>query len=143
MGSSDDEKQSGQQHLIDVQEPAAAHVATERKERGPDDDEVSIHTLHSLAASEHSTLADQDGQDIEASLERTLTPRRPVVKVPRSSRRGLFARFCVVAEVTEPWDYKNSVKWCIVCMVALAAAAAPVGSAIILRMCFQWSLVCI
>ncbi|KIY03091.1 uncharacterized protein Z520_01558 [Fonsecaea multimorphosa CBS 102226] len=109
--------------------PASEERLTKEKEHGDILDSGSIRSDHS----DHSTVIDQ--QDVEvgrAALARTITPKRPIVKVPRSERRGLFARFCVMAEVTEPTDYKNSVKWCITAIVAIAAAAAPVGSAIIL-----------
>jgi hypothetical protein len=35
--------------------------------------------------------------------------------------------------VQNPYDYKRSIKWFITFQVAIAAAAAPMGSAIILR----------
>ena len=56
------------------------------------------------------------------------------VKVPRSRRRGLFGRFTILAEVEEPKHYSRTVKWYITFVVALAALAAPLGSAIIFRM---------
>ena len=55
------------------------------------------------------------------------------VKVPRSKRRGLFAQFCVLAEVEEPKNYPRSMKWLITFIISLAAVAAPLGSSIILR----------
>ena len=133
MGVSDDEKQPTT--LTSVTPPSAPHLTGPQKEEGQNGDTLSIHTLHSLAASQHSTIADDQTHDVEAALRRTLTPRKPVVTVARSKRRGLFARFCVVAEVTDPWDYKNSTKWFLTFIIAVAGAAAPVGSAIIFRMC--------
>ncbi|KAL8724162.1 MAG: hypothetical protein Q9181_006951 [Wetmoreana brouardii] len=56
----------------------------------------------------------------------------PPVKVPRDNRRGLFARFTLLAEVEEPKDYPRSTKWFITFIIAMAAVAAPLGSAIIL-----------
>ncbi|KIW11430.1 hypothetical protein PV08_10730 [Exophiala spinifera] len=93
----------------------------------------SMNSTHSAAPSEQSTIG--DSQDIEIAddvLQRTITPKSPLVKVPRSKRRGLFSRFALVAEVTQPFDYKDSTKWFITFIVAVAAAAAPLGSAIIL-----------
>ena len=55
------------------------------------------------------------------------------VKVPRSQRRGLFGRFTIVAEVQQPKHYSRRIKWYITFVVALAAVAAPMGSAIIFR----------
>lgn len=107
------------------------------KEYGKPADSQSVRSVtHSLGPSEHSTIRD-DGADIEIAgdvLQRTITPKRPLIKVSRSDRRGLFSRFALVAEVTEPYDYKDSTKWFITFVVSIAAAAAPIGSAIILRM---------
>lgn len=105
------------------------------KEHGDTLDSRSVRSAHSIVPSEHSTVG--DAQDVEVAddiLERTITPRRPLVKVSRSKRRGLFSRFALLAEVTEPSDYPDRTKWFITFIVAIAAAAAPVGSAIIFRM---------
>lgn len=53
--------------------------------------------------------------------------------VPRAKRRGLLARLAFVPEVERPYDYKSGTKWFITFQVAIAAAAAPIGSAILLR----------
>lgn len=53
--------------------------------------------------------------------------------VPRSERRGLFRRFALIPEIERPYEYKASTKWMITAIVALAAAAAPMGSGIFLR----------
>lgn len=98
-------------------------------------DNRSLHSSVSITPSGQSTAADL--QDIEIAddvLQRTITPKNPIVKVPRAKRRGLFARFALVTEVTHPIDYKNRTKWFITFTVAIAAAAAPVGSGIIFRM---------
>lgn len=55
------------------------------------------------------------------------------VKIPRAQRRGLFGRFTLVAEVEEPKHYPRKTKWFITFIVAFAAIAAPMGSAIIFR----------
>jgi multidrug resistance protein len=52
--------------------------------------------------------------------------------VPRHKRRGLLARFSIVPETTEPYLYPRRTKWMITFTVAVAAAAAPMGSAIIM-----------
>jgi hypothetical protein len=56
------------------------------------------------------------------------------VKVPRSRRRGLFAQATILAEIEDPYQYSYKTKWFIVVVVAYAAAAAPMGSAILFRM---------
>lgn len=70
-------------------------------------------------------------RDVEA-VETEVEDPKPV-KVPRSQRRGLFGRFTIVAEVEEPKHYSRRTKWYITFVVALAAVAAPMGSAIIFR----------
>lgn len=58
-----------------------------------------------------------------------------VVKgVPRSQRRGLFARLAILGEIVDPYQYSHKTKWFIVFLTAYAAAAAPLGSAILFRM---------
>lgn len=56
-----------------------------------------------------------------------------VVKVPRSNRTGLLARWCLLYEAEEPKNYPRKVKWLITFWIAAAAITAPMGSSIILR----------
>ncbi|XXH03400.1 hypothetical protein Hte_009801 [Hypoxylon texense] len=58
------------------------------------------------------------------------TRSRALSVVPRLKRRGLFAQLTLVPEVDRPYDYPNKVKWTITAFVAMAACAAPMGSAI-------------
>ena len=103
-----------------------------RKETGAEHDDVA---RPQRPLSSHSTLADEpdNANDGSEALRRIDTPKRDLVRVPASERRGLFARFALVAEVTEPTDYSNKTKWFLTFVVAFAAAAAPVGSGIIFR----------
>lgn len=57
---------------------------------------------------------------------------RDAVTVPRAQRRGLLARCTLIAEVTNPYDYPRKKKWTLTFVVALAGAAAPMGSSLIL-----------
>ena len=50
-------------------------------------------------------------RDRSRAQSSTRSVRRNIVKVPRSQRRGLLARFTVIAEVTNPYDYPRSMKW--------------------------------
>lgn len=68
--------------------------------------------------------------DVEIAQEETIPPP---IKVPRSKRRGLFGRFSILAEVEQPKHYPRKTKWFITFNIALAALAAPLGSAIIFR----------
>ena len=52
--------------------------------------------------------------------------------VNKKSRRGLIAALAVISEVTDPRKYSRKTKWTITMIVALAAAAAPLGSTIVL-----------
>ncbi|KAJ4265655.1 hypothetical protein NW762_004949 [Fusarium torreyae] len=56
---------------------------------------------------------------------------RTISVIPRSKRRGLFSRLTLVPEIAYPPDYKNSTKWCLTGIIALATAAAPLGSTIV------------
>ena len=62
----------------------------------------------------------------------TRSIQKDAIVVPRGQRRGLFANLAMIAEVTEPHDYTRKRKWMITFVVAIAAAAAPMGSSIIL-----------
>ncbi|KAL8942341.1 MAG: hypothetical protein Q9216_001723 [Gyalolechia sp. 2 TL-2023] len=78
--------------------------------------------------------AAEKGEGLEGLKESTTTAStHPApVKLPKSQRRGLLGRFTLVAEVEDPKSYLRSTKWYITFVVALAAVAAPMGSAIIL-----------
>lgn len=70
-------------------------------------------------------------QEAARSRSRASTTRSKTLNIiPRSQRRGLLSRFAVVPEVESPYDYKNSTKWGITLTIALATAAAPLGSSI-------------
>ena len=81
------------------------------------------------------TVPDQGEKDVElaqaTSTAQSVCP--PPVRVPIAQRRGLFARFSILAEVEEPKHYPRKTKWFITFIIALAAGAAPLGSAIIFR----------
>ncbi|KAL7944205.1 major facilitator superfamily domain-containing protein [Trichoderma barbatum] len=71
------------------------------------------------------------GQEASRSKSRASTTRsKALTIIPRSQRRGLLGRLAVVPEVESPYDYKNSTKWGITLTIALATAAAPLGSSI-------------
>ena len=74
----------------------------------------------------------QGEKDVE-STQAGSSAAPSAVKVPRGKRRGLFAQFCVLAEVEEPKQYPRGMKWLITFIIAMAAVAAPLGSSIILR----------
>lgn len=61
------------------------------------------------------------------------THSRPLSIVPRSKRRGILGSLTITPEVENPYDYKKSTKWGLTFIVALATAAAPLGSTIFYR----------
>lgn len=61
------------------------------------------------------------------------THARAAVVVPRSERRGLLSRFTILPEVVNPYDYTRGTKWGITATIAVATAAAPLGSSIFYR----------
>ncbi|KAH0525543.1 hypothetical protein TsFJ059_007894 [Trichoderma semiorbis] len=84
----------------------------------------------SLATATQPT-GDTAGQEAGRSRSRASTTRSKTLNViPRSQHRGLLGRFAVVPEVDRPYDYKNSTKWGITLTIAVATAAAPLGSSI-------------
>lgn len=109
-------------------ESSKGHVASGLEEKlndepSPDASDPSIAPTDKCPESEK--------RDVEAVDTEAEDPKP--VKVPRSKRRGLFGRFSIVAEVEEPKHYSRRIKWYITFVVALAAVAAPMGSAIIFR----------
>jgi hypothetical protein len=111
------------------------------REKGIDEDRPSSRHENDLYPA--ATLGEPSGDGIYA-CEETCSPcrtrsrassirSRPLSVVTRSKRRGLFGRFTLIPEIERPYDYKNSTKWTITAAVALATAAAPMGSSIFYR----------
>lgn len=123
---------------VDTVEPATSseNITEKEKDIGYTSRTLSSNSLDSDA---HSTVVadNDDAAQGENGLSRFDTPRRDAVKVPRSKRRGLLGRFALVAEVENPYDYNNKLKWFITFIVAFAAAGAPLGSSIFFRTCKQ------
>lgn len=101
-------------------------------ERGPIIASSSASSTHTDNDSNHETIQEESSQPhaSRTSSYRSSSYYPPIV--PRHLRRGLLARFSLVPEVTQPYHYPNRTKWLITFTVACAAAAAPMGSAIIL-----------
>ena len=110
-------------------EPSKEDIGSELEEKT--EDESSPERAQSdIELAEKQTSTEQ--RDLEKVETETQDP--VPVKVPRSQRRGLFGRFAILAEVEEPKNYSRQAKWYITFVVAMAAIAAPMGSAIIFRM---------
>lgn len=96
------------------------------------DDSIHSHTSSEIEI-EAAPKPTADLNPAQLTKTRSSTRVPTAVAVPRSKRRGLLARFTLIPEVESPYDYKNRTKWFITFQVAIAAAAAPIGSAILLR----------
>ena len=93
-----------------------------------------VHTNSMRPSSEDHDEAATEGETKILDLEKSQSePPPPPVTVTRPQRRGLFARFALVAEVTEPKHYARPTKHIITVIIASAALAAPLGSTIIFR----------
>lgn len=86
-------------------------------------------TASDIEAADHQVPPHRDRSRAHSSAR---SVRRDAVIVPRSQRRGLLARFSVFAEVTDPYDYTVTKKWTITFIIAVAGAAAPMGSSLVL-----------
>ncbi|KAI4108142.1 MAG: hypothetical protein L6R37_001180 [Teloschistes peruensis] len=118
---------------IDHDKPPSRSSLSSHTVGRQDNDAISSHSAVTSTILEN-TIENKHEDNVQ--LEHTTSTAdsiHPVaVKVLKAQRRGLFGRFTVLAEVEEPKDYAQGTKWFITFIVALAAVAAPLGSAIIL-----------
>ena len=133
MAEQDPEKDGGLDSKADNN---ASHDITilEQKELGRRGSGGRASTHSSTTSCSHD---DDNGHNSEGneqpSLSRTSSAERRLVKVPRLQRRGLMGTLTILAEVEDPTAYSRRTKWFITFIVALAGAAAPMGSAIFFR----------
>lgn len=115
-----------------VEHPGVSTVRDEETKTAETDSD-SIHSHNDSSIGSISPSPNQLDPP-HGSISKTLSvTSKPLTIVPRVKRRGLLARFAIVPEVENPYEYKRSTKWFITFTVAVAAAAAPMGSAILLR----------
>lgn len=93
------------------------------------DDTPSRSRVSSIGAENDEEKMDKEAQQ----LQRQSTELGPAIAVPRMKRRGVFGQLTLVAEVEDPKTYPRKMKWFITFIVAVAAAAAPMGSSIFFR----------
>lgn len=94
------------------------------------DDIQSQSHASSIVGEDEEKHADEE---VRPPPHRQSTDLGPAIVVPRLNRRGLFGQFTLVAEIENPKTYPRKMKWFITFIVAVAAAAAPSGSAIFFR----------
>lgn len=107
------------------------------------DDHSTAQTNHGVETDDiqsrsHATSIVGEGDEKYVDEESQQPPRQstdlgPAIVVPRMKRRGLFSQLTLVAEVEDPKTYPRRMKWFITFIVAVAAVAAPSGSAIFFR----------
>lgn len=79
---------------------------------------------------------------VEVQRQASTRSQAGVKKVPVSERHGLLGKICLLYEAEDPKAYPHKIKWFITLTVALAAAAAPLGSSILLRKCPMYLRTC-
>ncbi|KAF2399627.1 MFS general substrate transporter [Trichodelitschia bisporula] len=98
-------------------------------------------SVHELDIDLESAQSPSASPSLSDSKSHSPPPPRPesrasttfaVPVVPKHLRRGLFARFALIPETPQPTLYTRRTKWSITALIALCAAAAPMGSAIIM-----------
>lgn len=108
----------------------------DEKSQTSDEAEVEHDSGHEDEDDDRDENRDATSSRAESQLSRvSSTFSRTTAIVPRGKRRGLLARLAIIPEIERPYDYKNKTKWIITATVALAAIAAPLGSAIFYRKC--------
>ncbi|EKD13889.1 uncharacterized protein L3040_005498 [Drepanopeziza brunnea f. sp. 'multigermtubi'] len=113
-----------------IQHPGVSTLQ-DRETREKDLESIPSHSP-SLLGSIEAIPNTSDPSHSRSKSKASSTRSRALTLVTRAKRRGLLARLTLVPEVERPYEYKNSTKWFITFQVAIAAAAAPIGSAIIL-----------
>lgn len=110
----------------------------------PEEKQEQSHTSSPPDSEGHVTDEEEQHDDEEdpppirptTSRASSIFSRGGAAIIPRNQRRGLFGRVTVIPEIERPYDYTPKTKWAITAIVALAAAAAPMGSGIFYRMFF-------
>ncbi|KAK8152963.1 major facilitator superfamily domain-containing protein [Phyllosticta citrichinensis] len=105
---------------------------TESTSKEGHDLEAAEEQPHRSSSSSVSDRDDAAAPDVQRSTTRSSAVSWPPTTVPRKERRGLLANLSLIPEVTDPYEYSRKIKWTITAIVAFTAAAAPMGSAILL-----------
>lgn len=101
----------------------------EEAEKGADGLSISRPSTSSISPDR----AEETKEHTRSKSQSASVRSKAVTIIPRSRRRGLLGRLALIPEVSHPPEYARKTKWLITLIVALAAAAAPMGSAILFR----------
>lgn len=100
-------------------------------------DDISIDTVPEQILTTNGLPVDEEAAATipaeRARSQASSARSRALSVVPRLKRRGFLAQLTLIPEVERPYDYPDKVKWTITLFIALAACAAPMGSAIFFR----------
>jgi multidrug resistance protein len=109
------------------------------------EDEISIAQSRASTSSDNSSTdpgeVSSKAKKRPATLSRTTSVLPDAILVPRTQRRGLLARFTLIPEVENPYHYTRKTKWFLTFIVAFCAMAAPMGSAIVMPVLHEISIV--
>ncbi|KXS97355.1 hypothetical protein AC578_10727 [Pseudocercospora eumusae] len=135
LNSIQDSDSSGQQQIKPSKEHDPSAFTHDNPNRTPSSSSSSSQdTLEDTETHAHDPQIPSLPSHPQPSTRSTTIPIPiPIpVPVPRNKRRGLLAHFCLMDEVTNPYNYTRPQKWTVTFIVSLAGAAAPMGSSIIL-----------
>ncbi|KAG8625029.1 hypothetical protein KVT40_006780 [Elsinoe batatas] len=110
---------------VTVPSPALTHTTTFSSHDGEPFEDVEAR------ADSTSVESHEEPAPLSRTPSKSSSVKRDVIKIPRSQRRGLLARFAVIPEVENPYDLPNRDKWVITAVVSLSAVAAPMGSTLV------------
>jgi hypothetical protein len=127
---SDTEIPAASQQTIGTEEFDIDHVGKE--EILSQDSATPESDGHETEEDDHEDNTNEAPVRPHSSRASSIFSRSPTV-VPRAQRRGLFGRFAVIPEIERPHEYTTHTKWTITAIIALAAAAAPIGAGIFYR----------
>jgi multidrug resistance protein len=115
------------------------------EESGRHEKEISRAPSRASTSSDHSSTdegaASSTAKARPATLSRTTSVIPDAIIIPRTQRRGLLARFTLIPEVENSYHYTRRTKWFITFIVAFCAMAAPMGSAIVMPVLHEISIV--
>ena len=128
---------------LDKENPAVSQQTIGTKEEVLDDTgKEDVVSQVSPESDEGHETEEDDEHDVDNTNGVPVRPQssrassifsRSQTVIPRAQRRGLFGSWAVIPEIERPHEYTTKTKWTITAIIALAAAAAPIGAGIFYR----------